>query len=436
MRYAILTYGCQMNEHDSEVLGGLCEAQGYRNAPVDEADLILVNTCSVRDSAEERVRGKLGELKRLKALNPRLIIGVAGCMAQREGPELLRRHPQVDLVLGPGDLARLPELLRRVREGQPAAALGGLGTAPAADLPRRRGRGAKAWVSISTGCDNACSYCIVPAVRGPLVSRTAAAVLEEVRGLAAAGCREVVLLGQNVDSFGRDRGEEGAFARLLEEVAAVEGVRRVRFTTSHPRDLDLPTLRAMAAHPNICRHLHLPAQSGSDAILARMGRGYTRDRYLDLVARARRLLGDLAVTTDLIVGFPGETEEDFRATLNLVDRARFTGAFTFMFSPRPGTAAAGLPDQVPLDTKKRRLRRLMERVNFWSGQANLALVGRVEEVLAEGPSPRHPGMLAGRTGGNRLVRFPAEGGGAGRMARVEITAARTWTLEGRVVGWE
>jgi tRNA-2-methylthio-N6-dimethylallyladenosine synthase len=291
-------------------------------------------------------------------------------------------------------------------------------------------------VSISTGCDNACSYCIVPAVRGPLVSRAAAAVLEEVRGLAATGCREVVLLGQNVDSFGRDRGEEGAFARLLERVAAVEGVRRVRFTTSHPRDLDLPTLRAMAAHPNICRHLHLPAQSGSDAILARMGRGYTRDRYLDLLARARRLLGDLAVTTDLIVGFPGETEEEFGATLELVDRARFTGAFTFMFSPRPGTAAAGLPDQVPLDTKKRRLRRLMERVNFWSGQANLALVGRVEEVLAEGPSPRHPGMLAGRTGGNRLVRFPAEGGGAGRMARVEIIAARTWTLEGRVVGWE
>jgi tRNA-2-methylthio-N6-dimethylallyladenosine synthase len=412
--YAVRTFGCQMNEHDSERAAGILEAVGYRRAsdPLD-ADLVLLNTCAVRENADERLYGTLGHLKGIKEARRDegrdLTIVVGGCLAQKDGAAVAERAPWVDVVYGTHNLGHLPDLLARAdADHLPVVELlETLEVFPSA-LPARRGVRHHAWVSISVGCDNTCSFCIVPALRGAERSRTVGEILAEVQGLVADDVIEVTLLGQNVNSYGRDLGGRALFADLLRALGDVEGLRRVRFTSPHPRDFTSDVLEAMAGTANVMPHLHLPLQSGSDRVLRDMRRSYRRDRYLDLVDRTRDLLPDASLTTDIIVGFPGETEEDFLATLDLVERVRFDGAFTFQYSPRPGTDAALMVDRfVDPDEVAHRYRRLEERVRTHSHEAHQRLVGRDLELLVEGPSRTDPTRWSGRDPANHLVHLPA-----------------------------
>jgi tRNA-2-methylthio-N6-dimethylallyladenosine synthase len=412
--YAVRTFGCQMNEHDSQRAAGLLEAVGYRAATdPDTADLVLLNTCAVRENADERLYGTLGHLKAIKderrSEGSDLTIVVGGCLAQKDGATLAERAPWVDVVYGTHNLGNLPDLLARAdADHLPVVELlETLEVFPSA-LPARRGVRHHAWVAISVGCDNSCTFCIVPALRGPERSRTIAEVLAEVRGLVADDVVEVTLLGQNVNSYGRDLGGRALFADLLRALGDVEGLERVRFTSPHPHDFTLDVLDAMAATPNVMPHLHLPLQSGSDAVLRAMRRSYRRSRYLDLVTRTRETIPGAALTTDIIVGFPGETEDDFRATLEVVDEVRFDQAFTFQYSPRPGTDAALMVDRfVDPDVVAERYRRLEERVRTHSREAHERLVGTRQELLVEGPSRTDPSRWSGRTRGNHLVHLPA-----------------------------
>jgi len=412
--YAIRTFGCQMNEHDSQRAAGLLEAVGYR--PADDplrADLVLLNTCAVRENADERLYGTLGHLRAVKAARLEegrdLTIVVGGCLAQKDGDRVAERAPWVDVVYGTHNLGRLPELLARAdADHLPVVELlETLEVFPSA-LPSRRGVRHHAWVAISVGCDNACTFCIVPALRGPERSRPVAEIVAEVRALVAEDVVEVTLLGQNVNSYGRDLGGRPLFADLLRALGDVEGLHRVRFTSPHPHDFTPDVLDAMAAVPNVMPHLHLPLQSGSDRVLRDMRRSYRRGRYLDLVARTRELIPEAALTTDVIVGFPGETEEDFLATLAVVEEVRFDQAFTFRYSPRPGTAAAEMVDRfVPDDVVADRYARLDARVRDHSRAAHERLVGTDRELLVEGPSRTDPTRWSGRTPGNHLVHLPA-----------------------------
>ena len=412
--YAVRTFGCQMNEHDSQRAAGLLEAVGYRPAAdPDDADLVLVNTCAVRENADERLYGTLGHLRAVKAARRDegrdLTIVVGGCLAQKDGPAVAERAPWVDVVYGTHNLGRLPELLARAdADHLPVVELlETLEVFPSA-LPARRGVRHHAWVAISVGCDNACTFCIVPALRGPERSRPVADVVAEVRSLVADDVVEVTLLGQNVNSYGRDLGGGPRFAELLRALGEVDGLLRVRFTSPHPHDFTPDVLDAMAATPNVMPHLHLPLQSGSDRILRAMRRSYRSARYLDLVARTRELIPDAALTTDVIVGFPGETEEDFLATLAVVEAVRFDQAFTFQYSPRPGTEAAGMTDRfVPADVVADRYGRLDAAVRAHSREAHDRLVGRDLELLVEGPSRTDPTRWSGRGPGNHLVHLPA-----------------------------
>ncbi|MFI5044562.1 MAG: MiaB/RimO family radical SAM methylthiotransferase [Acidimicrobiales bacterium] len=443
-RYLIRTFGCQMNEHDSERLAGLLEADGYEPAAGnDDADVIVLNTCCIRENADNKLYGTLGHLKSMKDARPGLEIVVSGCLAQKDRDQIAVRAPHVDVVLGTHNVHRAVDLLHESRDlDTPLVEI--LEASVAADhelfpsaLPVVREVGHSAWVTIQIGCDNSCAFCIVPAVRGPEISRPFADVVGEVERAAADGVTEVTLLGQNVNSYGRDltlrlrAGDErgidpsqlagsswatdGAgrarplFAVLLRAVGAIPGIRRVRYTSPHPKDLRPVTLAALAEVEAVCEHLHLPLQSGSDRILAAMHRGYTADRYLGRLAAARSGIADLAVTTDIIVGFPGETEDDFEATMAVASEARYDNAYTFIYSPRPGTEAADLGGQfVPHEVATERMARLRTVVERTSLHANQARIGRTEEVLVEGPSRRNPDRLTGRTRQNRLVHFDTD----------------------------
>jgi tRNA-2-methylthio-N6-dimethylallyladenosine synthase len=429
-RYHVTTFGCQMNEHDSERMKGMLESLGYSEAPAREgADLILFNTCSIREKADSRFVAHLGEAKRIKSGRPEVIVGVGGCWAQSVKEEVFARFPFVDVAFGPGQVHKLAEFL--VSDSLTAQGYfefeGFTG-----HLPAKRTRDHHAWVQISVGCNCVCSYCIVPSTRGREVSRPARELVAEVRALAADGVREVTLLGQNVNSYGRElpREERVTFAELLGEIDAVEGIDRIRYTSPHPKDMREDVIRAHAELPALCEHIHLPVQSGSSAVLKRMRRTYTRERYLDRVAMIREHVPDCALTTDVIVGFPGETEADFEQTLELVDGVGYDGAFTFIYSPRRGTEAADLADQVPHDVKVERLQRLVEVVQRRAHERAERFIGRTLEVLVEGTSRTDPSRLRGRSRHNKVVNFTGLGA-PGELVEVEILGATSQTLIGR-----
>jgi tRNA-2-methylthio-N6-dimethylallyladenosine synthase len=432
VRYHLTSFGCQMNDHDSERMRGLLESIGYREAAErDEADLILFNTCTIRGSADERFLGNLGDAKRVKRERPDAVVAVGGCWAQSQKEAVFREFPFVDIAFGPGEVARLGELV--ARERLDAIGAFSFDGAFSGDLPSKRERPHQAWVQISVGCNCVCAYCIVPSVRGRERSRPVADVVAEVTALAADGVREVTLLGQNVNSYGRDlpREERLGFAGLLRAVAAVPGVDRVRYTSPHPKDMKADVIAAMAECAEVCDHLHLPAQSGSTRILKAMRRTYSRERYLDLVGRLREAIPDLSLTTDLIVGFPGEGEDDFADTLSLVEEVGYDGAYTFLYSPRPGTEAAEtLPDDVPPEVKRERIGRLVEVVQRTAAARAARFVGSEREVLVEGPSRTDPTRLRGRLSQNITVNFTGTAA-PGSMARVLVEGATSTTLTGR-----
>ncbi|MDP9241594.1 MAG: tRNA (N6-isopentenyl adenosine(37)-C2)-methylthiotransferase MiaB [Actinomycetota bacterium] len=433
-RFLVRTFGCQMNEHDSERIAGLLQADGM--VPTDEAaeaEVVVLNTCAIRENADNRLYGNLGHLRPLKQANPRMRVVVAGCLAQKDQGLIQERAPWVDVVVGTHALPELLELLRRSeREGPQMDVRETTEIFPSA-LPALRDVRHHAWVSIAMGCDNRCTFCIVPLVRGPQRSRSIGDVLAEVQGLAAAGVVEVSLLGQNVNTFGRDLTVPGSnrrplFAELLRVVDAVEGIRRVRFTSPHPHDFTPDVIDAMAECASVCEHIHFPLQSGSDRVLAMMRRSYRSQRYLSWLERIRAAIPEIAVTTDIIVGFPGETEEDFIGTLDVVERARFDQAYTFQYSPRPGTDAASYPDQVPKEVVQERFDRLVECQERISLDHNRALVGSTTELLIEGPGRK--GGVQGRTRTNKVAHLETPLG-AGEFVGAEILSAHPHHLVAR-----
>ena len=428
-RYHVTTFGCQMNEHDSERMKGMLESLGYSEVPErDAADLILFNTCSIRESADNRLVGHLGEAKRLKTENPDKLVGVGGCWAQSLKDEVFERFPFVDVAFGPGQVPKLAEFL--TSESLTAQGFfefeGFTG-----HLPARRAREFQGWVQISVGCNCVCAYCIVPSTRGREVSRPAGELVEEVERLAADGVREVTLLGQNVNSYGRDLPKEqrATFAELLAMVDAVEGIERIRYTSPHPKDMREDVVRAHAELPSLCEHIHLPLQSGSSRILKAMKRTYNRERYLDRVELIRRHVPDCALTTDIIVGFPGETEADFQETLDVVDAVGYDSAFTFIFSPRRGTPAAEYEGQLPHGVKRERMEQLVELVQRRATERAQRFVGRELEVLVEGPSRTDPAKLRGRTRHNKTVNFHGTAS-PGELVHVRVDSATSTTLAG------
>ncbi len=435
-KYLIRTFGCQMNEHDSERIAGLLEADGMEAAgSLDDADVVVLNTCCIRENADNKLYGNLGHLKALKDRRPDLQIAVAGCLAQKDRELIQQRAPHTDVVIGTHNVGSAATLLERSRLEGPVMEILEESEAFPSALPVRRDVPWAAWVTIQIGCDNTCAFCIVPAVRGREISRPFDEVVGEVQRLAAAGTVEVTLLGQNVNSYGRDlTGRRPLFAPLLHAVGAVDGIRRVRWTSPHPKDLRPETIEAMAGTPAVCEHLHLPLQSGSDRVLAAMHRGYTAERYLRKLAAARAAVPDLAVTTDLIVGFPGETEADFTATLEVVAEAGYDSAYTFVFSPRPGTEAATFEDRfVPPDVIAERFDRLKVVVERSALARHRARIGKVEEVVVEGPSRKDPAVLTGRTRQNKLAHFPAGPLAPGTFATARVTAAAPHHLSGELV---
>jgi tRNA-2-methylthio-N6-dimethylallyladenosine synthase len=428
-RYHVTTFGCQMNEHDSERMKGMLESLGYREADTrDAADLILFNTCSIREKADDRFLAHLGEARALKRSRPDRVIGVGGCWAQSVKDELFERFPFVDVAFGPGQVHRLAEFLTSDSlTAQGYFEFEGF----TGRLPAKRARDFQGWVQISVGCNCVCTYCIVPSTRGREVSRPPVELVEEVRRLAADGVVEVTLLGQNVNSYGRDlrAGERTSFAELLAEIDGIDGIERIRYTSPHPKDMREDVIRAHAELPSLCEHIHLPLQSGSSAVLKRMRRTYTRERYLDRVALIREHVPDCALTTDIIVGFPGETEADFEQTLEIAELVGYDGAFTFIFSPRRGTEAATLPDGVPHSVKVERMERLVEVVQRRARERAQRFVGRSVEVLVEGPSRTDPTRLRGRSRHNKVVNFSGLAT-AGELVEVEIGAATSQTLSG------
>lgn len=432
------TYGCQQNVADSEKIKGLLARMGFSfTEDPEQADFILFNTCAVRGHAENRVFGNVGALKELKRRHPSLIVSVCGCMMEeKEASERIRtKFPFVGLVFGTHVLHRFPELLwtaltesRRVfergDEQEDAHIVEG--------LPVRRDGTARAWLTVMYGCNNFCSYCIVPYVRGRERSREPGAILEEFRSIVAGGCKDITLLGQNVNSYGKTLEKPVSFAELLRMLDAVDGDYRLRFMTSHPKDATHELIDAMASGRHISRHLHLPVQSGSNRILKEMNRGYTREKYLALVEYARKKMPDLSLTTDIIVGFPGETYEEFRETVALVREVGFTSLFTFIYSPREGTRAARMPDPVPAEEKSKWLQELCAEQEKISAVRCAGEVGKTRRVLVESRSPK-TGLLTGRTDGNVIVNFPGGKESIGSFANVRITAARNWILDGEAV---
>ncbi len=428
-RFHVTTFGCQMNEHDSERMKGMLASLGYDEvAERSDADLILFNTCSIRENADRRFISHLGEAKRLKSEDPERIVGVGGCWAQSVKDEVFERFPFVDVAFGPGQIGRLAEFLA-------SDSLSAQGYFEFEDfsghLPMKRGREFQAWLQISQGCNCNCSYCIVPSTRGREESRNPVELIAEVTSLAADGVCEVTLLGQNVNSYGRDlpRDQRTSFAELLALIDAVDGIERIRYTSPHPKDMREDVIHAHAELPALCEHIHLPLQSGSSRILKAMRRTYNRERYLERVAMIRDHVPDCSLTTDIIVGFPGETDEDFAATLEIAEQVGYDSAFTFVFSPRRGTEAATLTNQVPHAVKRERMDHLVEVVQRRARERSQRFVGRKVEVLVEGPTRRDPARLRGRSRHNKAVNF--EGTALpGDFIEVEIAAATSQTLTG------
>lgn len=438
-----LAYGCQMSERDAETLSEISRQEGYeRSGDLAEADLVIINTCCVRESAENKILGKIGELKKLKEKNPKIKIAVTGCMVQQPGAleRLQKRAPHVDIWTGTHNLLDFAHQLEKAEvEGRAAevwAEPKGISELVQLKLKEsvplaERGR-LKANVNIMQGCDNYCTYCIVPQVRGRERSRQPDGILAEIRAMVASGCREVTLLGQNVNSYGRGFSPGYDFSALLRDVDLVPGLLRVRFTTSHPKDLSDGLVHTIAGAQHLCEHIHLPVQAGSNNILRRMNRKYTREYYLNQVKLILDILPQSSLTTDIIVGFPGETEEDFAQTLDMVRQVHYSQAFTFMYSKRSGTPAAVMPDQVPLEVKKRRLQELMRVQNEESLRWRENMLGKTWEVLVEGPSKSNPDRLTGRTRGNELLVFPGDQGLVGQLAFVKAQEAKSWTICGEL----
>ena len=428
-RYYVTTFGCQMNAHDSERIKGMLEDLGLGEAPSQEqADVIVLNTCTIREKPDTRFAAHMGNAAKLKRERPGTVVAVGGCYAEAQRERLFALYPDVDVAFGPGTISHLGDWLGAGGEGVMRSSFGtGEERAFAAKLPVRRERRFQAWVQVSMGCNSVCSYCIVPAVRGRETSRRPGEVIAEVERLAADGVREVTLLGQNVNSYGRDVGS--SFAELLRAVDGVEGIERIRFTSPHPKDFRRDVIAAMAECPAVCEHAHLPLQSGSSRILKAMRRTYSRDRYLRLVDELRAAIPDLALTTDIIVGFPGETEADFHETLEVVEQVRFDGAFTFVYSPRAGTEAAAMQEQVADDVKRDRIERLVEVVQRVAAGQNASRVGTVEQVLVEGSSRTAPDLLRGRTRRNTTVNFSGDAA-PGDLVDVEIAYTTSTTLRG------
>ena len=408
--YEVITYGCQMNVHDSERLTGLLEEAGYVGAAAGEqADVVVFNTCAVRENADNKLYGNLGHLAPVKAATPGMQIAVGGCLAQKDRATIVEKAPYVDVVFGTHNIGSLPVLLERarIREEAQVEILESLDVFPST-LPTRRESAYAAWVSVSVGCNNTCTFCIVPALRGKEQDRRPGDILAEIRALVAEGVCEITLLGQNVNAYGVEFGDRQAFSQLLRACGEIDGLERVRFTSPHPAEFTDDVIAAMAETPNVMPQLHMPLQSGSDRILKAMRRSYRQEKYLGIIDRVRAAMPDAAITTDIIVGFPGETEDDFLATLDVVRAARFSGAFTFIYSPRPGTPAATMAEQVPADVIKDRYDRLVTLVNEIAWAENQRLVGRhVELLVAEGEGRKDAAThrLSGRGPDNRLVHF-------------------------------
>ncbi|MDB5085698.1 MAG: miaB [Bacilli bacterium] len=431
--YFIRTYGCQMNEADSEMMAGMLGEMGYAPAEeVEQADFILFNTCAVRENAESKVWGEIGRLKPLKVRNPEMIVALSGCMAQEEPVRQLvaKTYPHVDIVLGTHNIHQLPELIQTARDAQETVfeVWERAGDAIVENIPRVRADGVKAWVNIQYGCNKFCTYCIVPYTRGRERSRTLDEVVKEVEGLAAEGYKEITLLGQNVNDYGLDL-RNCDFADLLTAVNNVPGIERVRFITSNPWNFSDRIIEAIASGDKICKHIHLPVQSGSNEMLRRMNRGYTREFYLELVEKIKRRIPDITLTTDLIVGFPGETEEMFQDTLDLVRTVQYDSAYTFIYSPRKGTPAMKYTDQVSDEVKKERLSRLMQVSEQFTLKAMQCYTGTIQTVLVEGESKTKSEVLQARTDSNKVVHFSGPKSSIGKLAQVKILQAGTWTLK-------
>jgi len=436
-KFLIRTYGCQMNEHDTEVMAGILTEMGYESTDnTNEADIILLNTCAIRENAENKVFGEIGHLKPLKLEKPDLILGVCGCMSQQESVvnRILQKHQHVDLIFGTHNIHRLPHLVKEAmfskanvvevwsKEGDIIE-----------NLPKVRHGKIKAWVNIMYGCDKFCTYCIVPMTRGKERSRRPEDIIQEVRHLAANGYKEITLLGQNVNAYGKDFDDMTyGLGDLMNELHKID-IPRVRFTTSHPRDFDDHLIEVLAQGGNLLDHIHLPVQSGSSHILRKMNRKYTRESYLELVHKIRKAMPNATLTTDIIVGFPNETEEQFEETLSLVEEVGFEAAFTFIYSPREGTPAAAMKDNVPMEVKKERLYRLNELVNKQSAESMKKYKDKVVKVLVEGESKKDPDVLAGYTERNKLVNFKGPKSAIGQIVDVKITDAKTWSLDGIMV---
>ncbi|HEY2355780.1 MAG TPA: tRNA (N6-isopentenyl adenosine(37)-C2)-methylthiotransferase MiaB [Gaiellaceae bacterium] len=428
-RYHVTTFGCQMNAHDSERIKGALEELGLGEAvDPDEADVLVFNTCTIREKPDQRFAAHMGNAAKRKRERPETVVAVGGCYAEAQRERIFDLYPHVDVAFGPGTISHLRDWIGAGGEG---VARGRFGTADertfAAKLPMHRERRFQAWVQVSMGCNSVCSYCIVPAVRGKEISRRPDEILAEIEQLAREGVREITLLGQNVNSYGRDVGS--GFAELLRAVDAVDGIDRIRFTSPHPKDFRRDVIDAMAECAAVCEHAHLPLQSGSTRILKAMRRTYSRERYLKLVGELRQAIPDLALTTDIIVGFPGETEADFAETLEVVAEVGFDGAFTFVYSPRAGTEAAAMSEQVPDEIKRDRIERLVEAVQRIAAERNATRVGRVEEVLVEGPSRTEPELQRGRTRRNTTVNFIGSAE-PGELVPVAIEATTSTTLRG------
>jgi tRNA-2-methylthio-N6-dimethylallyladenosine synthase len=436
-KFYIRTYGCQMNEHDTEVMAGIFMALGYEATDtVDDANVILLNTCAIRENAENKVFGELGHLKHLKTEKPDLLIGVCGCMSQEESVvnKILKTYNQVDMIFGTHNIHRLPNILHEAymakemvvevwsKEGDVIE-----------NLPKVRRGNIKAWVNIMYGCDKFCTYCIVPFTRGKERSRRPDEIIQEVRELAAQGYQEITLLGQNVNAYGKDFEDlEYGLGNLMDEIRKI-GIPRIRFTTSHPRDFDDHLIEVLAKGGNLMDHIHLPVQSGSSDVLKIMARKYTREQYLELVRKIKAAIPDVALTTDIIVGYPNETDEQFEETISLYREVGFEAAYTFIYSPREGTPAAKMQDNVPMEVKKERLQRLNAVVNEMSAKALEKYKGQTVEVLVEGESKNNPDVLAGYTSKSKLVNFVGPKTAIGKIVKVKITDAKTWSLNGEMV---
>jgi tRNA-2-methylthio-N6-dimethylallyladenosine synthase len=431
----IRTFGCQMNEHDSERIAGILREEGYELCQrPEEADLVILNTCSIRENAEQKAYSELGRLQELKReKRPELIIGVAGCAAQREGEAILKRIPSVDFIFGSPNIDKTTELLKQaIRQRRPAV-LVDYPTRPLATLPAVRKDKLRAWVSVMEGCDYRCSFCVVPTTRGPERSRPSREIISEIAQLAEAGYKEVTLLGQTVNSYGKKSDEGVDFADLLRMINDISGIERIRFTTSHPNDLSLKLMAVMADLPKVCEHLHLPLQSGSDRILKIMRRGYSFKEYRSKIDKLRHLIPDLSVTSDIIVGFPGESEEDFARTLLAVSEMSFDGIYAFQYSPRPNTEAASLPDHPPEKIKEERLKQVIDLQHAVTNRRNQDILGTVQEILVEGRNKKSLDKLTGRLRINRVVHFSGPDNLIGGLVRVKITQARLGSFDAELL---